>query len=97
MTSYAGDPTAGCFADPPHSADASSKGRSVSRRQTVNRPKLFSILASWRGPWLLAEDDSRMVRFLALCYRLASQPARMAAATNRTDKELVLWRERKVL
>lgn len=79
MRQHAGDRNVGCFADPPHS---------------MNRQKLFSILAGWQGPWLLTEDDSLMARRLALCYRFSSQHVLTAAATGRKNDELVLWRER---
>lgn len=81
MRRYSDDPNAGCFADPPHS---------------MNPQKLFSVLAGWQGPWLLTMDDSLTVRRLALCYRFASQQVLTAAADNRTNNELVLWRERRV-
>jgi 16S rRNA G966 N2-methylase RsmD len=82
MRQHAGDRNVGCFADPPPS---------------TNPQKLFSVLAGWQGPWLLTEDDSLIVRRLALCYRFASQQLPKAAATDRTKGELVLWRERSIV
>jgi hypothetical protein len=79
MRQHAGDRNVGCFADPPRS---------------MNPRKLFSVLAGWQGPWLLTENDSLMVRRLALCYRFSSQQALTAGAENKKADELVLWRER---
>jgi hypothetical protein len=78
MRQHAGDRNAGCFADP---------------LPSTNPRRLFSVLAGWQGPWLLTEDDSLMVRRLALCYRFSSRQALTAAATDRKNDELVLWRE----
>lgn len=96
MRSYADDPSVGCFADPPYTADAASKGHYVYSHHKLNHQKLFSSLAGWRGPWLLTEDNSQMVRRLALCYRFASEQILMTTAENTKKKELVLWRERRV-
>jgi hypothetical protein len=63
----------------------------------LNDQKILSILAGWRGPWLLTEDDSRMVRNLALCYRFSSRRIRMATGENKKKNELVLWRKRRLL
>jgi hypothetical protein len=81
MREYSANPNAGCFADPPRS---------------TNSQKLFSVLAEWQGPWLLTEEDSLMVRRLALCYRFSSQPELMEVGDNKNANKLVLWRERSV-
>jgi site-specific DNA-adenine methylase len=81
MRQHAGNRNVGCFADPPHSPSPQ---------------KLFSLLAGWQGPWLLTDDDSPMVRRLAVCYRLASEKILMTTADNTKKKELVLWREQRV-
>jgi site-specific DNA-adenine methylase len=81
MRQHVGEQNVGCFADPPHSP---------------NPQKLFSVLAGWQGPWLLAEDNSPIVRRLAVCYRFSSQQAPTAAPTGGTNNELVLWHERKL-
>jgi DNA adenine methylase len=96
MRQHAGSRNVGCFADPPYSADASSKGHSVYLHHKLNHQKLFSILAGWRGPWLLTEDNSRMVRRLALGYRFASGQALMATADNKKQMELMLWYKRRI-
>jgi len=96
MRQYSDDPNVGCFADPPYTADAASNGHHLYRYHKLNHQKLFSMLARWRGPWLLTEDYSRMVRRLALCYRLASEQILMTTADNTKKKELVLWRERRI-
>jgi DNA (cytosine-5)-methyltransferase 1 len=82
MRQFAADRNAGCFADPPRS---------------TNPRKLFSVLAGWQGPWFLTEEDSLMVRRLALCYRFSSQQALTAAVNDRKNNELVLWRERSIV
>jgi site-specific DNA-adenine methylase len=95
MRSYADDPSVGCFADPPYVADATGKGHYFYRHHKLNHQKLFSSLAGWRGPWVLTEDDSQIVRRLALCYRFSSRQA-LTGAENKKANELVLWRERTV-
>lgn len=92
MRQYSDDPNVGCFADPPYSADAISKGHTMYRHHKLNHQKLFSILAGWRGPWLLTEDNSPMVRSLALCYRFRSKRVEMNTSDNRKTTELVLRR-----
>jgi hypothetical protein len=83
MGNYAGDRNVGCFADPP-------------RRHEPNHRKLFSVLAGWRGPWLLTQDDSPLARRLALCYRFASREVLVTMAGKKKN-ELLLWRERRFL
>jgi DNA adenine methylase len=96
MCSYADDPNVGCFADPTYTADVRSKGHTVYRDHKIDHRKLFSILAGWRGPWLLTEDNSRMIRHLARCYRFATKRILMTAGDNKRKKELVLWRRRRL-
>jgi DNA adenine methylase len=93
MRLHAGDRNVGCFADPPYRADITSKGHMVYHEHKLNQQKLFSTLAGWSGPWLLTEDDSLMVRRLAICYRFASKRFLMTTADN--TKKLVLWRKRR--
>src|SRR5208283_3497095 len=69
MRKYAADRTVGCFADPPYTADTRSKGYSLYLHHKLDHKNLFALLAQWRGSWLLTEDNSRMVRRLAACYR----------------------------
>jgi len=97
MRQYAGDPHVGCFTDPAYTADVTSKGHTVYRHHKLNHQTLFSILAGWHGPWLLTEDDSRMVRRLALCYRFDFERVRMVTGENKKKKELMLWRKRRLL
>jgi site-specific DNA-adenine methylase len=93
---YAADRSVGCFADPPYSADPRSKGHMLYRDHKLSHQKLFSLLARWHGPWLLTEDNSRMVRRLALCYRFHCKRVPMRTAINEKKKELMIWRKRKV-
>jgi DNA modification methylase/site-specific DNA-adenine methylase len=96
MLRYADDPSVGCFADPPYTADVASKGYSVYRHHKLNHQTLFSILASWRGPWLLTEDNTLMVRRMAVCYRFSFKQVRMVTGENKKKKELMLWRKRRI-
>jgi DNA adenine methylase len=96
MRKYAADRTVGCFADPPYTADKSSKGHLMYRHHRLEHKKLFKLLAQWRGPWLLTEDNSRMVRHLAACYRFNIRRVRMMTSDNRRKTELVMWRKRRV-
>ena len=96
MRQHAGDREVGCYADPPYSADVSSKGYLVYRHHKLDHKKLFYLLSGWRGPWLLTEDNTRMVRRLALCYRFVSKRVLMTTADNKGKKELVLWRKRRL-
>jgi site-specific DNA-methyltransferase (adenine-specific) len=94
---YVHDPNVGCFADPTYTADVKSKGHTLYRYHKLNHQKLFSILASWHGPWLLTEDNTRMVRNLASSYRFSSKRIRMVTGENKKKNELVLWRKRRLL
>ena len=96
MRQYAGGQNVGCFADPPYSADSKSKGHTVYRHHKLNHQKLFSLLASWRGPWLLTEDNSRMVRRLALCHRFLFKRIPMNTSDNVRKHELMIWRKRRI-
>jgi DNA adenine methylase len=91
MRKYAADRTVGCFADPPYTADIRSKGHLMYRHHILEHKKLFALLAQWRGPWLLTEDNSRMVRHLAACYRFNIRRVRMMTSDNRRKTELVMW------
>jgi len=97
MPKYAADRNVGCFADPPYTADPRSKGHMLYRHHRLNHQKLFSLLAGWHGPWLLTEDNSRMVRRLALCYRFDYKRVLMRTAINQKKKELMIWRRRRVI
>ena len=96
MRQYAGDPNVGCFADPPYTADRQSKGHTVYPHHRLKHQKLFSVLAGWRGPWLLTEDNSRMVRRLAACYRFDFKRFLMWTAGCKQKNELVIWRRRRI-
>jgi hypothetical protein len=96
MRQYADDPNVGCFADPMYTADVTSKGHTVYRYHSLNHQKLFSILASWRGSWLMTQDNSRMVRNLVSCYRFSSKQVRMVTGENKRKKELMIWRKRRL-
>jgi DNA adenine methylase len=96
MRKYAADRTVGCFADPPYTADISSKGYLLYLHHKLDHKKLFALLAQWRGSWLLTEDNSRMVRRLAACYRFNIRRVRMKTADSRRKTELVMWRKRRV-
>lgn len=96
MRRHLDDPNVGCFADPPYSADSASKGRTVYLHHKLNHQKLFSILAGWRGSWILTEDNTRMIRRLALCYRFASERVPMNTSDNKKKHELVIWRKRRL-
>jgi DNA adenine methylase len=97
MRAHAVDETVGCFADPPYTADLTSKGGTLYRHHRLNHKRLFSILASWHGPWLMTQDNSRLVRRLALCHRLNTKRIRMNNSDNVIMHELAIWRKRTVL
>jgi site-specific DNA-adenine methylase len=97
MPKYAADRNVGCFADPPYTADPRSRGHMLYRHHRLHHQKLFSLLAGWHGPWLLTEDNSRMVRRLALCYRFKCKRVSMRTALNEKKKELMIWRTPRVL
>ncbi len=94
MGGYAEDRSVGCFADPPYSADTSSKGHLIYRHHELSHPKLFSILAAWRGPWTLTEDNSCVVRRLALCHRFRCRRIVMNTSDSVIKHELMIWRKR---
>jgi len=96
MRKYAADPTVGCFTDPPYSADISSKGHLLYLHHKLDHKKLFALLAQWRGSWLITEDNSRMVRRLAACYRFNIRRVRMKTADSHRKTELVMWRKRRI-
>jgi len=96
MRKYAADQTVGCFADPPYTADINSRGHLMYREHILEHKKLFALLAHWRGPWLLTEDNSRMVRHLAACYRFNIRRVRMMTSDNHRKTELVMWRKRRI-
>ncbi len=97
MRDYAMDQNVGCFADPPYSADSTSKGRSIYRHHIVNHKRLFALLAAWRGSWLMTQDNCRMVRRLALCHRFETKRVRMNTSDNIVKNELAIWRKRRLL
>jgi len=96
MRKYAADRTVGCFADPPYTADIRSRGHLMYRHHILEHKKLFALLAHWRGSWLLTEDNSRMVRRLAACYRFNIKRVRMMTSDNRRKTELVMSRKRRI-
>ena len=87
MPWYANNRDAGCFAVAPYGAGPSSKGHTLYLQHKLNHKKLFSLLASWRGPWVLTEDNTRMIRRLALCYRVVSKRAVMNTSDNKKKHE----------
>ena len=95
MPWYANDPDTGCWADPPYGADTNSKGHTLYLLHKLKHQKLFSLLSQWRGSWLLTEDNTRMVRRLALCYRFAKKRVPMNTSDNKRKHELVIWRKRR--
>jgi hypothetical protein len=95
MCQYAVDQNAGCFADPPYSADPqTSTAHTLFPHHHLNHHLLFRLLANWRGPWLLTEDNSRMVRRLAVSYRLSTKRVVMNTSENERKSELMIWRSR---
>lgn len=92
---HANDQSVGCFCDPPYTADRNSKGY-IYPHHDVNHPQLFSLLAGWHGPWLLTEDNSRMVRGLALCHGFAMKRVVMNTSDNIVKNELAIWRKRRI-
>jgi site-specific DNA-adenine methylase len=94
MQAHAADRTVGCFADPPYTADSTSRGHTLYRHHRLDHKRLFSILASWHGPWLLMEDNCRLVRRLALCHRLHTNRITMNNSDNIIMHELAIWRKR---
>lgn len=99
MRAHSGDPSIGCFADPPYTSQHNCGGHSLYRHRFGGRQKhqkLFSVLAAWRGPWLLTEDNCRTVRRLAHAYRFKLKRVRMNSAENRWKKELVIWRKHRI-
>jgi site-specific DNA-adenine methylase len=97
MRQHTDDQSVGCFADPTYTADVKSKGDKLYRHHKIDHQKLFSLLSRWQGPFLLTEDNSRMVRRLAFCYRFSSRKVSMVTAGNKKKNELMLWRERRPL
>jgi site-specific DNA-adenine methylase len=97
MPKYAADRNVGCFADPPYTADSKSRGHMLYRHHKLDHQTLFSLLAGWHGPWLLTEDNSRMIRRLAVCYRFDYKRVPMRTALNEKKKELMIWRRHRVL
>jgi site-specific DNA-adenine methylase len=95
MRAHMRDESVGCFADPPYGADpTTSNGRTIYRHHKVNHPRLLGMLAGWRGPWVLTEDNCRVVRRLAQCHRLHIKPVRMNTSDNIIKKELMITRKR---
>jgi len=94
MRAHATDESVGCFADPPYTADSTSKGHTIYRHHKLDHKRLFSILANWRGPWLMTQDNCRLVRQLALCHRLPTKRVRMNNSDNIIKHELAIWRRR---
>ncbi len=92
MARYANDPSIGCFADPPFSADPKSRGRLIYKYWRLNHFKLFFLLRRWAGPWLLTEDNTPMVRQLVACHRFKARLIRMNSSDNKTKEELVISR-----
>jgi DNA adenine methylase len=97
MRAHAADKTAGCFADPPYTADSTSKGHMLYRYHRLDHKRLFSILAGWRGPWLMTQDNCRLVRRLSVCHRLNIKRIRMNNSDNTIMHELAIWRKRPLL
>jgi site-specific DNA-adenine methylase len=96
MRAHAADQSVGCFADPPYTADATSKGHTVYRHHTLDHKKLFSLLASWRGPWLMTQDNNTLVRRLTTCHRFQTRRIRMNTSDNIIKHELSIWRKRSI-
>jgi DNA adenine methylase len=94
MHAHATDESVGCFADPPYSADSTSKGHTLYRHHRADHKQLFSKLANWHGPWLMTQDNSPMVRRLALCHRFDTRRIRMNNSDNVIMHELAIWRRR---
>lgn len=96
MRAHAADQSVGCFADPPYTADSTSKGHTIYRHHKLDHKRLFSTLADWHGPWLMTQDNSPMVRRLALCHRFHTRRVRMNNSDNRIMYELAIWRKRPI-
>jgi DNA adenine methylase len=96
MKAHAADRSVGCFADPAYSADSTSKGHTIYRHHKVDHKRLFSILANWYGPWIMTQDNCRLVRRLALCHRFQTRRVRMNNSDNVIMHELVIWRKRPI-
>jgi DNA adenine methylase len=94
MRAHVTDEKVGCFADPPYTADSTSKGHTIYRHHKLDHKRLFSILANWRGPWLMTQDNSRLARRLALCHRFHTRRIRMNTSDNIIKHELAIWRKR---
>jgi site-specific DNA-adenine methylase len=94
MQAHAADESVGCFADPAYTADSTSKGHTIYRHHRIDHKRLFSILSNWRGPWLMTQDNCRLVRRLALCHRFQTRRVRMNNSDNVIMHELVIWRNR---
>jgi DNA adenine methylase len=86
------DPATGCFCDPPYS----TKGRTLYVHHKLDHQRLFSQLRSFRGPWLLTEDNCRTVRRLARCYRFDFKRVPMTDANNHRQHELMIWCKRRI-
>jgi site-specific DNA-adenine methylase len=96
LRSHVNEPVTGCFADPPYSADPTSKGHTIYRHHELNHKALFSILADWSGPWLLSQDNSPTVRRLSMCHGFVSRRIRMNNSSNIIMHELQISRRRKL-
>lgn len=92
MAKHWKDPAVGIFADPPYSADKTSKGHTVYLHHRLNHQKLFSMLRHWHGPWLMTQDNTPAIRRLAACYAFKTKRISMWNADNRKKHELVIWR-----
>jgi DNA adenine methylase len=90
---YARDQNAAFFVDPPYTASAKKAGSRLYTYHQLDHERLFSLMESVTGDFLMTYDDAEEVRALALCHRFDRRLIPMTNTHHATMFELIIGRE----
>jgi DNA adenine methylase len=90
---YARDFNAVFFVDPPYTASAKKAGSRLYTYHQLDHERLFSLMESVTGDFLMTYDDAEEVRALALCHRFDRRLIPMTNTHHATMFELIIGRD----
>jgi DNA adenine methylase len=81
------------FVDPPYTASAKKAGSRLYTYHELDHERLFSLMESVAGDFLITYDDAEEVRSLALCHRFDRRLIPMTNTHHATMFELIIGRD----
>lgn len=84
------NPNAYFFVDPPYTAGGKKSGSRLYTHNEVDHERLFSLMATARGPVMLTYDDAPEVRELAMRHQFRIQPVLMKNTHHAIIRELLI-------